>query len=121
MTKSLEERNHQEWLGYVQPVGLVVSIPALLAAQCHINKNNVADHARFLSILPKADDETIPYITSFRAFATEMLGWRNSDLIDVPTDDLPEQLTSLEVVLPEYNQTLRPTHAVPSHQGQMTK
>src|SRR6516164_8569382 len=33
MARDPETLAHQEWLGYVQPVGLVVSIPALLAAQ----------------------------------------------------------------------------------------
>ena len=28
MAQDPEYRAHQEWLGYVQPVGLVVSIPA---------------------------------------------------------------------------------------------
>jgi hypothetical protein len=32
MARDPEAIAHQEWLGYVQPVGLVVSIPALLAA-----------------------------------------------------------------------------------------
>lgn len=43
MPKSPEELAHQEWLGYVQPVGLVVSIPAMLEAQCYVNKNILAD------------------------------------------------------------------------------
>ena len=34
-TDRQEERFHEEWLGMVQPVdGLVVSIPALVEAQC---------------------------------------------------------------------------------------
>ncbi len=114
MAKSIEERNHQEWLGYIQPVGLVVSIPALLAAQCHINKNNAPDQKRFLGVLQREGDEVVPQIDSFRFFVTEVLGWRNSDLVDVPVDGLPEQFAGLEVVLPEYNETLRPTYVVPN-------
>ncbi len=49
MAKTPEMMAHQEWLGYVQPTGLVVSIPALLAAQAHINKNIAPDHREFLS------------------------------------------------------------------------
>jgi hypothetical protein len=30
---------HQEWLGYVQPSGLVVSIPALIEARAYVNRN----------------------------------------------------------------------------------
>jgi len=43
---------HQEWLGYVQPVGLVVSIPAMLDANARINQNIAPDHRRFLESLP---------------------------------------------------------------------
>jgi len=61
MAKDPEQLAHQEWLGYVQPVGLVVSIPALLAAQAHVNRNIIPDHQRFLDCLPRdAHDELIP-------------------------------------------------------------
>ena len=53
MAKDTATYAHQEWLGYVQPVGLVVSIPALLSAQVYINKNIVPEHQRFLSCLPR--------------------------------------------------------------------
>ena len=36
-------RDHQLWLGYLQPVGLVVSPPALLAAQAYLNRNIIAE------------------------------------------------------------------------------
>src|SRR5450759_3025806 len=48
MPRDPETLAHLEWLGYVQPVGLVVSPPALLAAQAHINRNIIPDHRRFL-------------------------------------------------------------------------
>ncbi|MFN5742262.1 MAG: hypothetical protein ACK5A1_11820 [Planctomyces sp.] len=71
MPKSPEELAHQEWLGYVQPVGLVVSIPAMLEAQCYVNRNIMAEHAQFLSCLPKGQgDERIPELVRVR----EILG-----------------------------------------------
>jgi hypothetical protein len=30
-------KKHKEWLGFLQPVGLVVSPPALVDADCHVN------------------------------------------------------------------------------------
>ena len=39
MAKDPEILAHLEWLGFVQPVGLVVSIPALTQAQAYVNKN----------------------------------------------------------------------------------
>ena len=47
---------HQEWLGYVQPTGLVVSIPALIDASAFLNRNYGPDHQRLLSALPQDSD-----------------------------------------------------------------
>lgn len=111
MARDPEALAHQEWIGYVQPVGLVVSIPALLAAQAQINRNIIPDHQRFLACLPRhKDDEIIPELRDFPEFTRIVLNWRASDLeAVVPGDD---KYASLEVVLPEYHETLRPTHVV---------
>lgn len=115
MAKSPEELAHQEWLGYVQPVGLIVSIPAMLEAQCYVNKNIMAEHAQFLSCLPKGQgDERVPELRDLPEFTRKVLGWEAEDLREVPARvPLPAEMASLEVVLPQYNETLRPTHAVP--------
>ena len=111
MAKDPEQLAHQEWLGYVQPVGLVVSIPALLAAQAHINRNIIPDHQRFLDCLPRdAHDNLIPELRDFAEFTEQVLGWRAGDLEAVPPGD--SRYTSIEVPLPEYRETLRPTHVV---------
>ena len=52
MAKSPEEHAHLEWLGYVQPIGLVVSIPAMLEAQCYVNKVSARSTARLALQLP---------------------------------------------------------------------
>jgi N-6 DNA Methylase len=111
MAKDLAVLNHQEWLGYVQPVGLVVSIPALLDANARINRNFGPDHQRFLSALPvDRDGEPIPEVPDFVAFAQTVFEWRIEDLYGAGgASALP---TSLEVPLPEYNETLRPTLAL---------
>ena len=48
MAREPELLAHQQWLGYLQPVGLVVSPPALLQAQAHVNANVIAEHQGFL-------------------------------------------------------------------------
>lgn len=115
MAKTPEELAHQEWLGYVQPVGLIVSIPAMLEAQCYVNKNIMAEHAQFLSCLPKGQgDERVPELRDLPEFTRKVLGWEAADLREVPArGPLSADMASLEVVLPQYNETLRPTHAVP--------
>ena len=118
MAKSPEEYAHLEWIGYVQPIGLVVSVPALLEAQCYINKNIIGEHARFLDCLPRdKNDEVIPEITDFAKFACKCLEWEAEDLEEIPQRvPLSEKMSSLEVILPQYHETLRPTHAVPVFQ-----
>ena len=113
--KSPEELAHQEWLGYVQPVGLVVSIPAMLEAQCYVNKNIVGEHARFLACLPReSSGEIVPELRDLAEFTQKVLGWEAEDLKTVPQNTaLADEMASLEVVLPQYHETLRPTHTVP--------
>lgn len=111
MARDPETLAHVEWLGYVQPVGLVVSIPALLSAQAHINRNILPDHQRFLACLPHDKfDEPIPELRDFAEFTRTVLGWRESDLEKVMPGD--ERFASLEIPLPEYHETLRPTHVI---------
>jgi hypothetical protein len=125
MSRDPESLAHQEWLGYVQPVGLVVSIPALLAAQAHVNRNIVPEHQRFLACLPRdKDDEPIPEIRDFAEFTRSVLGWREKELEPIQPGD--PKYAALEVTLPEYHETLRPTHVVreftpkdPSHPWMM--
>lgn len=102
---------HQEWLGYVQPVGLVVSIPAMLDANARINQNVAPDHRRFLEALPSDSvGDPIPEISDLPDFLEDVLGWSRSDLAGGPgAIDLP---ASLEVSLPDYNETLQPTYAL---------
>ena len=56
MAKSPEQLAHEQWLGYIQPEGLVVSIPALLDARAHINQNFLPRHRALLEFLPKDRD-----------------------------------------------------------------
>ena len=113
MAKEPELRAHQEWLGYLQPVGLVVSPPALLAAQAYVNRNIVPEQERFLALVeevPVGGEESAPAVVDFPRFAREVLDWRPADLIGGPgAEPLP---SSLEVVLTDYGETLRPTYAV---------
>lgn len=115
MAKTAEEHAHLEWLGYVQPIGLIVSVPAMLEAQCYVNKNIMGEHARFLSCLPRDNsDAIIPEIRDLREFTEKVLGWEADDLQNIPPrGGLSGNMASLEVVLPQYHETLRPTHAVP--------
>src|SRR5205814_169065 len=79
MAKDPELLAHQQWLGYLQPVGLVVSPPALLQAQAHINANVAAEHQRFLEhvgeVLVVGRPEPLPAIQDLRALLLDVFGW----------------------------------------------
>lgn len=108
-----ELRAHQEWLGYVQPVGLVVSAPALAAAQAHVNRNVLDEHRRFLEHIGEVPVEGAEAqqaaVAELPRLLCDLLGWRESDLVGGMGAPLPP---ALEVALPEYGETLRPTYAV---------
>ncbi|WP_293256582.1 type IIL restriction-modification enzyme MmeI [Nannocystis sp.] len=93
---------HKEWIGYLQPVGLVVSPHALLAAQAIVSEQ-VSEPQQRLRALPR------PF--PFTGLAQELLGWRSTDIAGAPGG--PELPDSLAHPLPEYGETLRPTFAVP--------
>lgn len=92
-------RAHQEWIGYVQPVGLVVTAPALAAAQAYIDKNILAEHRAFVKLVGEKR-----VVSDLHELLHHVLGWDEGDFVST---SLPE------VVLPEYGETLAPTHGVP--------
>ena len=111
MAKSPEQLAHEQWLGYIQPEGLVVSIPALLEARAHINQNFAARHREFLEFLPKdRDGQPLGELPGFLPFAETVLGWSQADVagsLQRPT--IPE---SLQFYLKDFGETLQPTYAV---------
>lgn len=113
MTDDPALHDHQQWLGYLQPVGLVVSPPALLAAQAYLNRNIIPEHRRFLAWtteVPLSDGLTTLAVTDWPGLLVDVFGWRSGDLLGAPgAEPLPD---TLEVALPEYHETLRPTYAV---------
>ncbi len=95
-----EITRHKEWLGFLQPVGLVVSPPALVKAQAVVNRN-VVDFQQ--SLLAAVDEDGL--IADFLAFTVNVLGWAESDLVK----SSPEY----EIALPDYSEILAPTYIVP--------
>lgn len=103
---------HQQWLGYLQPVGLVVASAALVQAQAFVGDVGAGEHRRFLEYLTDGGDpagERLA-IRDLPRLLIDVLGWQSDDLL--PADD--PRAAGLEVVLPSYHETLRPTWAVPA-------
>lgn len=120
MATDFELRVHRDWIGLLQPVGLVVSPPALLAAQAFPDKNILKEQQVLLSLVtpptPKEGERVAPkrppLPLRFDALAAEVLGWKPSKLAGAPNG--PALSEKLELVLPEFGETLRPTYAVPA-------
>ena len=110
---------HEQWLGLVQPVGLVVAPAVLTKLELVPNQSTayIAALQRQLEALLEERDtaagEPIQVVPSFQQLATDLLDWNASDLVEASAlDAVPE------VVLSEYGETLRPTHGVPKAEGQ---
>ncbi|MHC5755346.1 MAG: Eco57I restriction-modification methylase domain-containing protein [Nostoc sp.] len=95
-----EITRHKEWLGFLQPVGLVVSPPALVKAQAVVNRN-IVDLQQ--SLLAAVDEDG--YIADFPAFVVNVLSWADSDLVKPSVE--------YEIALTDYSEILAPTYIVP--------
>ena len=94
---------HKEWLGLLQPVGLVVS-PIVLE-----NKGVIIDRSKLIEIqaqLREIDnriDTDAPFSVEFSQLVQEILGWEATDL------GSPD---GIEIVLTDYGETLTPDFVV---------
>ena len=105
---------HEQWLGLVQPVGLVVA-PAVLTKLELVPNQSTAYistlQLQLKGLLDEVDglnDQPVKVVASFQQLATELLDWGEADLVEASAlETLPE------VVLSEYGETLCPRHGVP--------
>jgi hypothetical protein len=107
-----EREAHKAWLGLVQPVGLVVSPPALIKAQVVLDQNVIEIQQALLRVVVRPaslGDDAEPALLDFPRFATEVLGWSPGDLAGAPGGAVLSD--TLAVTLPDYGETLRPTYA----------
>lgn len=95
-------KEHREWIGLIQPVGLVVSPSALANAQLRIQKDvfNLQDTFRSIT------DEKGLLPLHLSSLFTRVLGWRSDDLVS------GETVRSLDVFLPEREAYLKADYAV---------
>ena len=111
-----EVRDHLDWLGLVQPTGLVVSATALSKAGAVLPRRDTEGQELLRDCLeerPVAGGEPEPVVPDFEPFARSVLGWRfsPSGFAGTPDAPLPDDLAA---VLPGSGDTLRPDYAVRS-------
>ena len=110
-----DTRAHLEWLGFIQPNGLVVSAPALVKAGAVLNRRDAEGQSRLAACLrertldPARGPE--PCLPDFREFAAAVLGWGFSPRGYAGMEEAPIP-SELAVPLPDYGETLRPRFAV---------
>ena len=107
-------RAHLEWLGFIQPNGLVVSAPALVKAGAILNRQDSEGQALLAGCLDQravSPEDPEPCVRDFREFASAVLGWGFSSKGYAGTEDAPVP-DDLTVVLPDYGETLCPDFAV---------
>ena len=118
-----ELKAHQEWLGYMQPVGLVVAPAAMQDAGWVVTRSGselIERQARYRAALEPLDDTADPDDSDtehgFRSLLdllTEHLGWDSDQL-----DRSPEAIQAHTKELPELGDTLTPTAVVSAANGE---
>ena len=108
-------RDHLEWLGFIQPTGLVVSAHALVQAGAVLDQRDIGGQQLLSECVRERtfgpSEEAEPCLPDFEAFARSVLGWRFSPSGYAGMGDSPIP-PELEVSLQEYRQVLRPGFAV---------
>jgi len=106
-------RDHQAWLGYLQPDGLVISPAALVGLQVILPRDAREEQQRFLEYVTEvqiAESDPVPAIADLPGFLRGFLGWPEDLLYGLdPARPLPEVLS---VPLPEFGEILEPTAAL---------
>lgn len=103
MSDNVNIRDHQMWLGYLQPEGLVVSPAALVDSQVILPRDSAERQQEFLAWIDGVDSDAA-YVSDFPTFAEAFLGW-SSDILVLAGEDLEHAEPGMEEVL-------RPTYAL---------
>ena len=102
---------HQEWLGFVQPVGLVVAPSVMVDAQVVPDRNISGRQRDFRDLLEQTESGVTARwrVRDLRQLFVNWLDWEDGDL-----EDVDSHREELEISLPELNVVLSTTWAVPA-------
>ena len=105
---------HQEWLGFVQPVGLLLSPIVMVDAQVVPDRNISGRQREFRELLEEDGSGATArwFASDIRRVFLDYLGWEEGDLIDASG-----HRDALEIALPELQVVLSSTWAVPGDEN----
>ena len=105
---------HQEWLGFVQPVGLVVAPTVMVDAQVVPDRNISGRQRDFRELLEEDGNGATARWSApdLRRVFLDWLGWEEDDLVNAASHP-----KTLEISLPELQVVLAPTWVVPGDKG----
>ena len=107
---------HLDWLGFVQPHGLVVSAPALVRAGAILNRNDREGQELVRRCVDErlagTDGDVEHWLPDFESFARQVLGWSFSAKVFAQPNGSQDALDQLAVPLAEHEEVLRPDYAV---------
>jgi hypothetical protein len=117
-----ELKAHREWLGYLQPVGLVVAPAAMLEADWIVTRSGSEllqwQECYREALIPLHGEDDVDEsdvergFLSLRDLLSNHLGWNQDDL-----DQSPESISAYSKDLPELGEMLAPTAVVPAASG----
>jgi hypothetical protein len=116
-------KDHQSWIGYLQPEGLVVSAAALVDSQASLDLGQAAgrqmEFKQFVEWIPNpivTDQEREPQvyaISSLQRLMLDFLNWPSERIQGLePSNPVPEEL---KIPLRDFGETLEPTYAFLRH------
>ena len=105
---------HQEWLGFVQPVGILLSPIVMVDAQVVPDRNISGRQREFRELLEEDGSGATARWFAFdiRRVFLDYLGWEEGDLLDASG-----HRDALEIALPELQVVLSSTWAVPGDEN----
>ena len=114
---------HKEWIGMLQPVGLVVEATALVQAQINLDRGTLVDLQQQFKDL--VTEEKLPGKPNYQGFwmggdrfqdlLTQFLHWPTQTIAGLGNNPLPDHCT---LYLKDYEEILEPTYGVKDKAGE---
>ena len=98
---------HQQWIGYLNPTGLVFSPHALEDAQVVIREGAITEQREFNRLIGSVVNDEYIYkgFDSIESIFIDLLNWRKSDL-----DESPEIIAQYSFIHPQFEERVVPTY-----------